>query len=84
AMPFEDRPRDWFPPESRTELGALRERMEASLSAGPRFVDWLERERGVHQAQIIQVLGMLRAEGKVRLDPDGRYWPAEPGPSAEA
>ncbi len=78
AMPFEDRPRDWFQPESRTELQALRERMEASLGTGPRFVDWLEQERGVHQAQIIQVLGMLRAEGRIRLDPDGRYWPAEP------
>jgi 2,5-furandicarboxylate decarboxylase 1 len=81
AAPFEDRPRDWFQPESPTDQQALRQRMEASLSHGPRFLDWLEQERGVPQAQIVQVLGALRAEGRVRLDPDGRYWPAEAPPS---
>lgn len=59
------------------DLEALVERLRASLVDGPHFVDWLDKERTVHQSQIIRALGILRERGLVSMDREGRYWPAD-------
>ncbi len=47
-----------------------------SLPHGPRFVDWLVAFPEAHQGDIIRALGLLRERDLVRMDADGRYWPA--------
>jgi 2,5-furandicarboxylate decarboxylase 1 len=76
--PFEGARPGAFGEGAEASAEEVAERLERSLDRGPRFLDWLAEEPDLPQPVIVRALGILRERGRLRLDRDGRHWPAEP------
>lgn len=63
-------------PGQPDNLNGLVAQLAVSLADGPRFLTWLAMFPQVHQRDIVRAVGVLRERGMVRMDTDGRYWPA--------